>query len=1040
MRSFSKRSVHLLIMIFALLGCSVIFTTAGASAASSSAYGPNPGDVEQGGHRMSYFVAHADYVRVDATQIVIYSSSPSIAVAVIGADLCPSAKLFGTGDVRGEGLSSVRDGAVVSSFTLSGAASPVYGSKQPFGVCDPASNQPQEPGQGQQFGAAGTASTTKYLRSSSGSPVPTQNRGTLYRFNFDANWLGQGSGCAPGVACGVNSFILKAMALSGDTMIENGGNTWISQRGGTSANNFGVNGVGNGNGTIPSNNRNGFSTYNVPFGYAEECSTITDNSTKTIKIQDDDNYTGGPYNGSGAQNPAIDYFTMRLEKRHKNTAEGWSQESFSSITSQSGGGFAQYNYNGNWYKIGTPGSGRDITMKFTAQSGYEYRFRIRDIDPNNNLQFSVPYESVWAEVDPPCGGGHYVDIEPSTDSMNDSVQEVGNTVTFTSSTNISNFPSSGEWGYTEVAERAKVVNQNISPSRASYAATAADTENPANGNKGGCTHKDRDNNCNRWNWTCYYNKMNPAETYNKDSGTYNGNSWSNLLADRGSSPNCPPQTKWACYDYYPSNPPAVWNFAPTHNCDYKWTCPAPSNKVVKRADAPDCNIWKCQYADAVAFTDPSNDRDALTDAYCQPRCNGGRGDRAIGSKPDGTGQKECRIRPSFEINCNWSDGGYTRAYIDQNGTSNTSGQVYCQRTLPKPGNTIGKVCLSLNNSEFRGWSSPAPGYGRGGAGNYRQLETWQFRFRPGTEACAEFGVKPYMKVFGGDVRSGTLLSNDVTTSQTTCSSGAGYIRAWNKGSAQSYAGSGADYGVIARGNIEGFRSATATGLSQKGLSFANDTGEYGGELGDAPTGCDLSRELKAAKNYGSDNTVSTISSSVLVLGNGSSGINSLTAGGTFKHTGDLYIDATTIGYLPVWLGIANTPRLKMIVTGDIYIAGNVSQLDGIYVALKDQASGNGGRIITCARLSGSTPQAIPAGERYDNCRTKLTVNGSLRANDIFFLRTPNSLRDSSAGETAGAGSNNAAEVINFTPEVWLPTQVDPRGNSNNSVSGMPPIL
>jgi hypothetical protein len=125
---------------------------------------------------------------------------------------------------------------------------------------------------------------------------------------------------------------------------------------------------------------------------------------------------------------------------------------------------------------------------------------------------------------------------------------------------------------------------------------------------------------------------------------------------------------------------------------------------------------------------------------------------------------------------------------------------------------------------------------------------------------------------------------------------------------------------------------------------------------------------------------------------------------------DLYINGN-IDFADVasnWgSSIDGIPSLYIVVKGNIYIGPNVTNLDGVFVA---QPTGNtGGKIVTCANSSKVTPTT--------GCDQKLTINGSFIARQVQFKRTFGQVANANPGENPGASS--AAEVFNFSPEVYL---------------------
>jgi len=130
------------------------------------------------------------------------------------------------------------------------------------------------------------------------------------------------------------------------------------------------------------------------------------------------------------------------------------------------------------------------------------------------------------------------------------------------------------------------------------------------------------------------------------------------------------------------------------------------------------------------------------------------------------------------------------------------------------------------------------------------------------------------------------------------------------------------------------------------------------------------------------------------------------------------------------------PLLEVIVKGDIYIQNSMTSLDGIYIA-QPKTSSTGGTIYTCATGQGAA--VAPSDTNfYNSCNTKLTINGSLVANQLQLLRTSGSLNQSSTGDTAT--SNAAAESINYNPAMWI---AQPGGSTTatyDSITSLPPIL
>jgi hypothetical protein len=158
--------------------------------------------------------------------------------------------------------------------------------------------------------------------------------------------------------------------------------------------------------------------------------------------------------------------------------------------------------------------------------------------------------------------------------------------------------------------------------------------------------------------------------------------------------------------------------------------------------------------------------------------------------------------------------------------------------------------------------------------------------------------------------------------------------------------------------------------------------------------------------------------------------------------GDIYIGSNVYYTNSSWGSTADIPSYKLIVQGDIYIGPGVHQLDGIYAALAtyDDATGayTGGNIYTCASSLGNPVDPASAGF-YTTCRQQLVVNGAFVAKQIHLLRTSGSLGQST-GDNPITGASSAAELFNYTPELWLPRGSNSEGVNYRSITGLPPVL
>lgn len=299
--------------------------------------------------------------------------------------------------------------------------------------------------------------------------------------------------------------------------------------------------------------------------------------------------------------------------------------------------------------------------------------------------------------------------------------------------------------------------------------------------------------------------------------------------------------------------------------------------------------------------------------------------------------------------------------------------------------------------------------------------------------CITIVNKPYFKVYGGDAAAGAVYG------PTCAGTSFATIRAFNKGAAGGYAGSGTQVATFATMAIQDFVSASGRAgapVSPIGLTFANNppgTFGFGGTFSSPRCIPDF-----WANATGINNGYSTPGNGLTVVGPGTQTV--------IYVQGDAYINRNVVftGGGASW-NLNNLPAYWLIVRGgNIYVKDTVTQLDGVYIAMPD--AGVGGTIYTCAVDNGSGALRVPTGqEMSSSCRTQLRVNGSFIANRVRLLRTANSLIQSAVGESAVA--TRAAEVFSFTPEVWLNSPVTVPSSTGgtgagvyDSITSMPPVL
>lgn len=312
----------------------------------------------------------------------------------------------------------------------------------------------------------------------------------------------------------------------------------------------------------------------------------------------------------------------------------------------------------------------------------------------------------------------------------------------------------------------------------------------------------------------------------------------------------------------------------------------------------------------------------------------------------------------------------------------------------------------------------------------------------GTETCIRIVAKPYLKVYGSDVAAGSGLETapDTCTNNTNAA-----ITSWNKRTPGNYAGAGVQYAGFALRAITDFATGrdNSVGLTTPSwLSFANTAGVnngsglYGGTFGSVP--CIRNYySLRPASTSALPANVSAMTTGIY----GGTGAVTLTGGNvnpgeniTVYIDGNVFINSN-ITYTPNW-SYANTPLFQLVVRGNIYIGSGVTQLDGVYIAQRNGATG--GTIYTCATAAAAP--TLTNGAFYNSCNSKLTINGAFMANSVEFLRTRGSLSQGIVNEPSG--SSNAGEVFNFNPSLWMVQPLRSGGGVDNydAITSLPPVL
>jgi hypothetical protein len=328
------------------------------------------------------------------------------------------------------------------------------------------------------------------------------------------------------------------------------------------------------------------------------------------------------------------------------------------------------------------------------------------------------------------------------------------------------------------------------------------------------------------------------------------------------------------------------------------------------------------------------------------------------------------------------------------------------------------------------------------------------------QANLQVAFEPYLKAYGGDVWAGGSFA-------ASCGSSGGIFAYAGLNGAGKYIGSSGQFGVTALMNINGFYSSsvrTVANQPPKDTTFSNVTGvpnsdtTYGGGYGGS--GICMPDYYATTQNapVSKPNLNAAVSSSP--LGKSQYIITKVKGPPTITiplghqiavyAVGDLYIDRNIVFDTAARATTDDIPAFVMIVKGNIYIDPGVTQLDGIYIAQPSvPATPTDGRIYTCAPDAGAL---YPAASLLASCSSQLVVNGALIAQQVKFLRTFKSLNDSTPAEIpnfADGTGTNAAEVINYTPEMYLaPSPLldlsNPVGGSGygkyQAIYGLPPVF
>lgn len=321
--------------------------------------------------------------------------------------------------------------------------------------------------------------------------------------------------------------------------------------------------------------------------------------------------------------------------------------------------------------------------------------------------------------------------------------------------------------------------------------------------------------------------------------------------------------------------------------------------------------------------------------------------------------------------------------------------------------------------------------------------------------------RPYMRLYGNDVVSGSVLvasGTECTSALVTGVSDVDVTSVGNIDSSNYYHGSAAELATIATGRIRNFLPGTGSYRTSGSTLYPNNsplrsdqnfTSGYdylaigGGGIGIDDIGGDYSGGGLCNEIFPD---TSDWNDGGPLMGNGfrkrsssqTIGTTTINAGTrvSLHVTGDVTITGSGITYNTAgWSTTADIPLVRIYATGNIYISGSVSQLDGLYVA--------GGTIETCDEFNDSSltvAQIVATCGDVTGTRP-LTLRGAFFANNVIFGRTGGDVSMSnpnptSSPETSFSGGTKAENLI-FFPELYLALW-DLAGDDTGSSSGGDP--
>lgn len=327
-----------------------------------------------------------------------------------------------------------------------------------------------------------------------------------------------------------------------------------------------------------------------------------------------------------------------------------------------------------------------------------------------------------------------------------------------------------------------------------------------------------------------------------------------------------------------------------------------------------------------------------------------------------------------------------------------------------------------------------------------------------TRSCSAYVVnKPFHRVFGGDTLAGVGFAAPDSSCPAASIVGNKRQLGFTRNVGGNYTGGGNSHANIATGSITEFVS----GMLEPGPSnprvfaFANTGGGYGGNFntGNLTTACATNYYSKMAPGLPPPPaTVSGLADGSysyngnLSLGGGTvpSGVHAIiyVNGNVFISSNIAFAGSGAYGTDPT-----NIPSLRIVAQGNIYVGSGVSELNGVYVAQPNGASG--GSFYTCgfdrgggtfngpsiSSGDGSSGNPYVSSEYISQCASQpLSIYGAVVAKNIMLYRSQGTL----PGGTEGYPSS-AAERFIYTPDTWF--NGDPSTSKPfQSYTALPPLF